>query len=186
MTQVHTENHHPSHRVDARRLSRHLAAMLVALGRPHAVVDVQLVDDAEIRSLNRQWRNIDSITDVLSFALEDGSVDGSDGDAAWSQAGIPALLGDIVISLDTAARQATEMRRFLSNNGLRARYSLWQETCFLATHGLLHLLGHDHQSASDAERMEGLERRFIASVTTAPVHDLDRTDHAPAPETPDS
>ena len=173
MSQVQTDNLHPSLRVACRRLSRHLEQILDALGRPRAVVDVQLVDDAEIQALNQQWRGIDAVTDVLSFALEE------DADEPQLPAHILPieLLGDIIISLDTAARQTAEMRRFLRDRGESSRYSMWQETCFLATHGLLHLLGYDHQTASDAAEMEALEVRFMASVTTAPLHELDRTDH---------
>ena len=173
MSQVQTDNAHPSLQVACRRLSRHLEGLLDVMGRPRAVVDVQLVDDAAIHALNQQWRGVDAVTDVLSFALED------DADAPP----VPAhmlpieLLGDIIISLDTAARQAAEMRRFLRDRGESSRYSMWQETCFLATHGLLHLLGYDHQGATDAVEMEALEARFMATVTTAPIHELDRTDH---------
>ncbi|MCO4760722.1 MAG: rRNA maturation RNase YbeY [Myxococcales bacterium] len=142
--------------------------MLTVLDRPNALVDVRLVDDAEIHELNRDWRQVDAITDVLSFAMEDDP----DGPVVPIE-----VLGDIVISLDTAARQAAEMRQFLRETGHPARYSLRQEVCFLATHGLLHLLGYDHESQVDAAEMEGLERRFIASEISAPVHELDRTRH---------
>lgn len=173
MPHVDTHNAHATLRVSTRRLSRHLEGMLSALGRPDAVVDVQLVDDNTIAELNAEWRGIEGVTDVISFALEDDD----EGPTLPPEAVGIQLLGDIIISLNTADRQAAEMRVFLRRLGISARYSLWQETCFLATHGLLHLLGYDHQDIEQAEVMEAEERRFIAAVTSAPVHDLDRTAH---------
>jgi probable rRNA maturation factor len=80
------------------------------------------VSDAEIRSLNRKYRRVDRSTDVLAFALQEGE--------GFSN---PALLGDVVVSLETAARQAR-----------RRRVSLRREVLELFIHGLLHLLGYDH------------------------------------------
>lgn len=177
MAHVQTDNAHPTLRVDARRLARHLEGALRAMAHPDGVVDVQLVDDATIHELNQRWRGVDAVTDVLSFALRD-QLDDEAEVALPAEAGVGfELLGDIVISLDTAARQAADMRRFLRESGLPARYSLWQETAFLATHGLLHLLGYDHQATAEAEEMEALERDLIGEITDAPVHDLDRTRH---------
>jgi probable rRNA maturation factor len=89
-------------------------------------VALRLCDDAEIRELNRAWRGKDKPTDVLAFAQRE---------AASAHAG---LLGDIVISIDTARRQA--------KRGLHA------ELLHLASHGLCHLLGYDHRD--DAEERE--------------------------------
>ena len=162
-------NRHGRLRVDRRAIARHIGAMLDALKRPGAVVDVSLVGDPEIRELNLRYRGVDAVTDVLSFALADD--DGPPGPQD--------LLGDIVISLDTARRQADEIAAALAEaHGAAAKaYRMRQETLLLATHGLLHLLGYDHQSQDEAERMESLERRFMASVTDLPVHDFDRSDH---------
>ena len=92
---VATDNRHSTLRVDRKRLNQHLRTALKQLGRTHAEVSVSLVDDAEIRALNKQWRGVDAVTDVLSFAFDE--TDSPD-------VGLD-LLGDIVISLDTAARQ---------------------------------------------------------------------------------
>ena len=102
---------------------------------PHAEVSVVFADDEYIRELNRQYRGIDKATDVLSFALSEGDepevVDGPE----------ETLLGDIVISLETATRQAEEFG-----------HSLERELAFLTIHGMLHLLGYDHET--EAERIE--------------------------------
>jgi probable rRNA maturation factor len=154
---------HPHLRIDQRRLASHLRQALRTLGRSRAEVSVSLVDDTEIRQLNRDFRGVDAVTDVLSFALQEG-----DGPA------LPVdLLGDIVVSLDTAARQAAEVAGVLQVSD----YGLQQETAFLCTHGLLHLLGHDHEDPADAEQMEALERALIASITPVAVHAVDRSLH---------
>lgn len=162
---VFTENRHPRLKVDQRQLAGHLRRALGVLGRPKAEVSVSLVDDDEIRELNSQYRGVDAVTDVLSFAMEEGE----------QLPGLPVeLLGDIVVSLDTAARQAAELasQQQLSDYGLR------QEVWFLATHGLLHLLGHDHQETQEAEAMEALEKQLMQEVTAANLHGYDRTAHA--------
>ncbi|HAN32163.1 MAG TPA: rRNA maturation RNase YbeY [Myxococcales bacterium] len=164
---VSVDNHHPRLRVDRRGLERHLRDALKRLGRAGSWVDVQLVDDATIRELNAQWRHRDEVTDVLSFALQDDPDDVTP---------VP-VLGDIVISLDTAYRQAAAMRTHLVALRASHKYRLRDEVFFLATHGLLHLLGYDHQSADDASEMEQLERRLIESFCSVDVHDLDRSDH---------
>ena len=95
---------------------------------------VVFVDDTTIRELNRRWRRIDRATDVLSFPLE--------------QRG---YLGDIAISLDTAARQA---RRYSK--------SLAAEIKRLVAHGLLHLIGYDHKKKRDAIIMRRMERQVLS------------------------
>ncbi len=111
-------------------------------------VSLHLVADAEIQELNRRYRHKDQPTNVLSFPFADGS------DPAL--AGLPvAELGDIVISLDTAGREAKE---FGQTFGYRL---LW-----LVTHGLLHLLGYDHErSAEEEQRMQGREQQLLARIT---------------------
>ncbi len=163
---VEIHNRHVRLRVDKRALARHLRGILRAFGRPRALVDVSLVDDEEIRALNRDHRGIDSVTDVLSFALEE----------AGPQVGPLAVLGDIVISLDCARRQAALVTAAHGSEG-DSPYRLREETLFLATHGLLHLLGHDHVDAEEALAMEALERRFMISVTPVAMHEIDRSAH---------
>lgn len=113
-------------------------AILHALGEPAAELAVSLVGDAEIQALNRDYRGKDRPTDVLAFALRDGE----------PAPGAGALLGDVVISLDTAARQAAERD-----------VPLGDEVRVLLIHGILHLLGYDHErGANDSRRMKAKER----------------------------
>jgi probable rRNA maturation factor len=125
-------------RSDARRL-------LAALAEEPAELTVSLIGDAEMQLLNRDYRGTDRPTDVLAFALREGR----------RAPGDDAVLGDVVISLDTAARQAR--RRGVPTTA---------ELRTLLIHGVLHLLGYDHErSAADARRMRGMERRLLASIT---------------------
>lgn len=104
---------------------------------PDAVeISVLLCDDAYIRQLNAAHRGLDKATDVLSFAQED-----------------PFLLGDIVISLDTAERQA-----------LAADWPPEHEVALLAVHGLLHLLGHDDETAAGAAQMRDVSAVVLADA----------------------
>ena len=104
-------------------------------------VSVLLTNDSTIQSLNRQYRNIDASTDVLSFAMRDG------GDESMN----PHLLGDLVISVPTAQQQAN------AHN-----HSLDVEIANLTVHGVLHLLGYDHDIPADAiimfEKQEAILR----------------------------
>ena len=158
---------HQTLRVPRVRLAKHLRNVLKAQGRPRAIVEVTLTDDEDIRAMNREWRKVDGVTDVLSFALQEGE----------AMPGAEELLGDVVVSLDTAARQAAQMAQAYATT--HGSYGLYEEVAFLATHGVLHLLGYDHIKAADAAVMEALERELMAPITDAPLHALDRTDHAP-------
>jgi len=129
-------------------------------------VDVHLVSDREIRRLNRDHRGVDAVTDVLSFPLFEPK------DLRRGLAS--GLLGDVVVSVETASRQAAEMRDRTGDEG----YGLDVEVAFLATHGLLHLAGHDHAEPGTARKMEALERTMVAPLTRLDPHALDRTEHA--------
>ena len=116
-------------------------AILRHLGQRQAELSLALVTDPQIHSLNRQYRKKDKPTDVLSFPLADAVQ--------------PSLLGDVVISLDTAARQAH-----------RRHHSLREELQILLIHGILHLLGYDHEvSRSEAIRMHRKEREIKTLLT---------------------
>lgn len=115
-----------------------VSTTLKAHGTEDCEVSVLLTDDADIRQLNRDYRGVDAPTDVLAFAMREGE----DNDIT------PNLLGDLVISLETAARQAA------TKDGLSGiRGSLETETALLAVHGVLHLLGYDHQTQEEAATM---------------------------------
>jgi probable rRNA maturation factor len=113
-------------------LARWLAAVAPAAAR--GTLTVALVGDRRMRTLNRTWRGKDAATDVLSFP-------------AGADPGPARHLGDLVISRDTAARQAKA-----------EGHSLATEMRVLALHGLLHLLGYDHER--DSGRMARIERRL--------------------------
>jgi probable rRNA maturation factor len=103
-----------------------------------AEMSVNFVDNEEIQELNRNYRQKNEPTDVISFAL----LDNVDEDVEIEGADIPIALGDIVISLDKAKEQAREYE-----------HSLEREVCFLAVHGLLHLLGYNHTTEEDEKKM---------------------------------
>ena len=134
----------PPEHVDARRLDiplqkKRARAVLRALGHAKSDLSVGLVGDDEIRELNRDYRDKNRATDVLSFSLVEGEWSGFRG----------TMLGDVVISIETAARQA------------RARHrSLNEEVTRLLIHGILHLLGHDHEEDEEARTMRAEERRL--------------------------
>lgn len=98
-----------------------------------AEVSVTFTDNEGIHALNREYRNVDRPTDVLSFPLSDGEDYDTDGDAV--------LLGDIVISLERAKTQAEEYG-----------HSFEREVAFLTVHSMLHLLGYDHETSPEDER----------------------------------
>ena len=107
-----------------------------------AIFNIIMVDDEEIRQLNKNYRNIDRKTDVITFALEDG--DGVKNPEF-------RVLGDIYISIPVAYEQA-------SNYG----HSRIREICFLATHGILHLLGYDHMNEDDEKEMFTLQEELLS------------------------
>ena len=121
----------------AARLGHSARRLLRGLGLPGAELSILLVSDREMRTLNHRYRGKDRPTDVLAFAQREGV------------GGAPAgVLGDVVISVDTARRQAADDGVALAHAGER-----------LLVHGLLHLLGYDHErSEAEAWRMQRRER----------------------------
>jgi len=109
--------------------------MIAALELEHVELSIALVDDAGIRELNRDYRRIDRPTDVLAFPMQDE-------EPVPSGEGLPLLLGDVVIAVPTAARQARRLNR-----------PLLEELTTLLAHGLLHLLGLDHATRADERTM---------------------------------
>ncbi|ABO50992.1 protein of unknown function UPF0054 [Desulforamulus reducens MI-1] len=110
---------------------------------PDAEVGLIFVDDNYIRSLNAEYRGIDKATDVLSFALNEGEEMPEEEEAE-------DLLGDIVISLPTAQRQAAEYG-----------HSFNREVAYLTAHGSLHLLGYDHMTEEDRQVMRQKEEGIL-------------------------
>lgn len=104
--------------------------------------NIILVDNKRIHEINKQYRNIDRETDVISFAMEDEM------DVKYTDF---RLLGDIYISVDKCYSQAKEYE-----------HSNLREICFLATHGILHLLGYDHMNPEDEKKMFGLQDELLS------------------------
>ena len=128
--------------LDPRRVRVLGDRMLSELELAEAELSVLLTDDSLIRELNRDHRNKDRPTDVLAFGLDESWVAGE------------RLLGDVVISLDTAQRQANSRRR-----------PLLEEVRFLLAHGLLHLCGYDHLTPPDKREMDALTRRLVRAAS---------------------
>ena len=122
------------------RLARAVARALAAVGRPGGTVEVAVVDDAEIRGLNARYRGIGRRTDVLAFPLEAPDAAGQ-------------LVGQIVVSADTARRQAR-----------RLHVPLALELDLLVTHGTLHLVGYDDRDPVEADLMHRRERDILRAA----------------------
>jgi probable rRNA maturation factor len=122
-------------------------AMLHALGMPDAELSILLCDDETIRGLNRRYRKKNKATDVLAFPMDEGAAGPSPH---------PGLLGDVVISLPTATRQAREHDR-----------PIIAEVTFLLAHGLLHLVGYDHGTRREERRMDARTAEMLAAVQAA-------------------
>ena len=121
------------------------------IGLQATELGVTFTDDEAIRQLNAQWRGKDKATNVLSFPAF----------ANFPAAGIPPLLGDIVIAAETVSREA----------GLEGK-PLDHHLSHLVVHGLLHLLGYDHETDAEAEVMEAAERRILAVLAIADPYAL--------------
>ena len=133
---------HPAPRQWPKRLERTARLLVQELELRGVALAVTLTTDRRIRTLNRRWRQSDHPTDVLSFP-------GGPPPPGWPG---PLVLGDVVISLDTARRQA---------KSVRGRVSF--ELDRYLTHGLLHLLGHDHHRPEEARKMAALEDRLLGA-----------------------
>ncbi len=135
----------------AESLEEAATLLLGLLARDDDELTVLLCDDARIRKLNREYRGRDAATDVLSFPQLDGDA------GVVGAAGGQELLGDVVISVDAVERQARD-----------GGWSQAEEAARLLLHGLLHLLGYDHErSRGEALRMQAEERRLAAALCEA-------------------
>jgi probable rRNA maturation factor len=139
---IYYRNDVPRSGIDRRALIATAGRLLTALGERGSGLSLSLVGDDVIRSMNKEYRGKDSPTDVLSFSL-DGA----------PHAAVERFLGDVVISIDTARRQAE-----------RYGASLQREVYRLLIHGLLHLKGHDHEAAGERRVMRREERRLADAI----------------------
>lgn len=136
-------------RVTVRQVAlRRLAErVLSAIGEAKSELSLDLVGDGRMRRLNREYRKKDRTTDVLAFAMRE------------SASPVSALLGDVVISIPTAQRQAKEGRRTFS-----------EELAWLLVHGVLHLCGYDHERGdAEARRMKRREHVILRALRPVPT-----------------
>ena len=130
--------------VDCKKLERQVRNILISLQCEKKEISILLADDKKIRELNRHYRGLDRSTDVLSFPQHEGDKQGLN----------PHLLGDVVVSTVTARRQSTQHK-----------LSLEEELVLLLTHGILHLLGYDHErSDEEAHYMKEKTRELFYQV----------------------
>lgn len=126
----------------ARKAARTALSMGGVQVLPGAEMAILLADDARVRDANRQWRDVDKPTNVLSFP-----------GAPPARIAQSPFLGDVIIARETVIAEAAE-----------AGKSLEDHFTHLVVHGVLHLLGHDHMTAIEAERMERLETAILAAL----------------------
>ncbi len=120
---------------------------------PLAELSILLVEAEYMAELNHRWMDGDGPTDVLAFPMDESSVDHGPGE---SSAGEPALLGDIVLCPEVAAKQAAS-----------AGHRTADELALLTVHGTLHLLGYDHAEPDEEKEMFGLQARLLDSWRAA-------------------
>ncbi len=123
------------------KLEEYLKFVVKKLDIEKAIFNIIFVSNEEIHKINREYRNTDRVTDVISFALEDNK------DIVYEDF---RLLGDIYIAIDVAYDQAIEYN-----------HSREREVCFLATHGILHLLGYDHMVEEEEKEMFSLQEKLL-------------------------
>ena len=127
--------------INTSELEDYIKYVVKELDIENAIFNIIFIDNKEIREINREYRNVDRETDVISFALEDNM------DVVYEDF---RLLGDIYISYEKAIEQAE-----LYNHSVR------REVFFLATHGILHLLGYDHMEEEERQVMEQKQREIM-------------------------
>lgn len=136
-----------------------LQCALKHLNQPVNGIEMSLsfVTTDEIQSLNKQYRNVDSVTDVLSFPTVDNPerkvINATDfADIVNPETG-KLNIGDVIICLERAKEQAAEYN-----------HSLKRELCFLSLHGMLHLLGYDHLNADDEKQMFDIQNEILNTM----------------------
>ncbi len=127
--------------VELDKLKEYVKYVVKKLKIENCEFNIIIVDNEKIQMINREYRHIDRETDVISFAFEDNM------DVCYKDF---RLLGDIYISIDRCYSQALEYG-----------HSREREICFLATHGILHLLGYDHIEKEDEEVMNSLQNELL-------------------------
>ncbi len=166
---IETDIRDPSWRHALPKIEELCGAAVTSVGEVSGLIDrpaeisCVFADDQFVQDLNRQFRDQDKPTNVLSFSA---------GDMAMQPSGAPLLLGDIVLAFGTCRREAAEQEK-----------SLEDHIRHLVVHGTLHLLGFDHKTEADATEMEALEVNILAAMGIADpyaaLENIDETvDHA--------
>ena len=127
--------------VELDKLREYITYVVGELKLEKCEFNIIIIDNEKIHEINKEYRGIDRETDVISFALEDNM------DIEYTDF---RLLGDIYISIDRCYQQASEYG-----------HSREREICFLATHGILHLLGYDHMTPEDEKEMFDLQNKLL-------------------------
>ena len=127
--------------VELDKLREYITYVVGELKLEKCEFNIIIIDNEKIHEINKKYRGIDRETDVISFALEDNM------DIEYTDF---RLLGDIYISIDRCYQQALEYG-----------HSREREMCFLATHGILHLLGYDHMTPEDEKEMFDLQNKLL-------------------------
>ncbi|HPQ45106.1 MAG TPA: rRNA maturation RNase YbeY [Syntrophales bacterium] len=143
MTTILANNEQTVIDVDLPQIKSSLAEILKILGVEDKEISLTIVDDAGITQINRQYLNRDYPTNVIAFSLNEGEF----GDVN------PDILGDIIISVETAVRDAKT-----------GELSMGDEIDYLMIHGVLHLLGYDHELPGEAEEMKEKEKEIFFTL----------------------
>jgi probable rRNA maturation factor len=139
---ISIQNRQKQRQVDVHRVRRGLTRLLKELDREGSDISLLLVDDDQIREFNKTYLKRDCPTNVISFAMTEGAFGNVH----------PEILGDIILSVETAARDA-----------LTGHLDFMDEVEFLLIHGLLHLMGYNHENTGgdEAEKMKNRERQLF-------------------------
>ena len=129
------------------------AALGVACpGAEHVELGILLADDARVAELNKTFRDRNGATNVLSFVNDRSDI----GNAVARETGYPMILGDVILAFETVAAEADDDGKPIADH-----------LAHLVVHGVLHLLGHDHQNDRDTARMQALECAALATLDIA-------------------
>jgi len=144
---IQIANRQKGHPISLRQLRRRTRIILDALKSPEGEISILLVDDLQIAAMNRRFLGREGPTNVIAFPMQEGRLSGLS----------PNLLGDVVISVDTAHREARA-----------AGLALDERVTQLLVHGMLHLCGYDHEhDAAEARRMAAKSRALLAKILAA-------------------
>lgn len=143
---IQIENQQKRIKIDRRRIRGRVNALLKLLDCANMEISITFVDDAAMQQMNKQYLDKDRPTNVLSFPLQEGEFSDIN----------PEILGDIVISVDTANRDAA-----------KGNLSFDEEILFLIIHGLLHLIGYNHENTptADVRKMKKKEKELFSLLT---------------------